>query len=140
MGPVEAMSRKENALTLVVLGQAFEIADGNFDSFALGDFVVAGTHPEIGVTAYHVGSPYVAGVSRVQLKAPVTGVDVAVGTASLGGATVDYTRLLSANPEVVPEVGASFSVVGIQPVAKGVVLAGPNARGTVGCSALDGRL
>jgi hypothetical protein len=138
MGPVEAMSRNENTVTLVILGQAFDIADGH--GFAPGDFVVAGTHPQIGVTAYHVGSPYVPGVSTVQLKAPVTAVDIAMGTASLGGATVDYTRLLSADPTVAPELGASFALAGIQPVAKGVVLAGPDARGTVGCSALDGRL
>ena len=108
--------------------------------FVVGDFAVAGTDPSNGATAYHVGSVYVPGLSRVRVKAPVTAVDTGVGTASLGAASVDYTALLSADPAAAPDVGESFTASGIQPVAQGVILAGPSAGGTVGCSALDGRM
>ena len=101
---------------------------------------MAGTDPKIGTTAYHVGSPYVAGVSTIQLKAPVTAVDVALGRASLGFATVDYTAVLSVDPDVAPQVGESFVAVGTQPAVGGVVLAGPGRGTTVGCSAPDGRM
>jgi hypothetical protein len=140
MGRIDSIALRGDAVNLVILGQAFEISSAAATGFVVGDFAVAGTDPTKGATAYHVGSVYVAGLSRVQLKAPVTAVDVNVGTAALGAATVDYTALLSADPAAAPEVGESFTAAGTQPVAQGVVLAGPSASGTVGCSALDGRM
>ena len=124
----------------MILGQSFEIPSAASVGFVVGDFAVAGTDPGNRATAYHAGSVYVAGLSKVQLKAPVTAVDASVGTASLGAAIVDYTALLSADTQAAPKVGQAFTVAGIQPVAQGVVLAGPSAGGTVGCSALNGRM
>jgi hypothetical protein len=87
-----------------------------------------------------VGAAYGPGVSKVRLKGSVSAVDTGAGTASLGDVTVDYTALLSTDPDAAPDVGGSFATVGIQPIPRGVVLAGPSASGTVGCSALGGRL
>jgi len=134
MGPIESIVQNGDAATLVILGQAFEIPVADSAGFALGDFAVAGKGSANGATVYHVGSVYVAGVSGVRLKAPVTAVDGNLGTASLGAATVNYTALLSADPGAVPEVGESLAIAGTQPVARGLVLAGPSTGGTVGCS------
>jgi hypothetical protein len=140
MGPVESITGNAEVVTLVILGQTFEIAVADSGGFTVGDFAVAAAHPVSGVTVYHVGSPYIPGLSKVQLKAPVAAVNLAVGTAVLGITTVDYTALLSVDPNAAPEVGESFVAAGVQPVARGAVVAGPRGRGTVGCSALDGRM
>src|SRR5262245_23399795 len=87
MGRVDSIARNGDKVTLAILGQVFEMPSAAATDFAVGDFAVAGTDPSNGATAYHVGSVYVAGLSKVRLKAPVTAVDVSVGTASVGAAT-----------------------------------------------------
>ena len=65
----------------------------------------------------------------VRIKAGVTGVDTGVGTAQLGATKVDYTASLSENPSFAPTVDQPFEAAGIQHVAQGLVLAGPDAGG-----------
>ena len=75
MGPIEAIAVDGNSTTLAVLGQSFETNTEDASDFAVGDYVVAADHATLGTTVYSVGTPYVAGVSTVRLKAPVTAVD-----------------------------------------------------------------
>jgi hypothetical protein len=139
MGPVDSISVAGRTLTVSVLGQAFVVA-ADESSFAVGDYVVAAQHPSLGTTIYDVGTAYIAGVSLVSVKGLVTHVDHRVGTTAIGAATIDYTALLSGTPEVAPQIDETFEAVGIQPVAGGLIIAGPAEGDTVGCSALDGRM
>ena len=109
-----------NSTTLAVLGQSFETNTEDSSDFVVGDYVVAADHATLGTTVYSVGTPYVAGVSTVRLKAAVTAVDSRVGTASLGSTTVDYTATLSSDPAATPELDQPYVAVGTQPVAQGV--------------------
>ena len=104
MGPIEAVAVNGNSTTLAVLGQSFETSTEDSSDFVVGDYAVAADHATLGTTVYSVGTPYVAGVSTVRLKAAVTAVDSQVGTATLGWATVDYTATLSSNPAATPEL------------------------------------
>jgi hypothetical protein len=140
MGPIETIAVDGNVTALVVLGQTFETSTDEVFGLAVGDYVVAAAHPGIGTTIYPVGTPYVAGVSTVKIKATVTALDASVGSASLGSTAVDYTATLSSNSAVLPLVDQPFEVIGTQPVAQGVILAGPSASAEVGCPALDGRM
>ena len=84
---------------------------------------MAGADPKIGTTAYHVGSTYVAGVSTIQLKAPVTAVDVCPGESFFGlrhGGL--HCRPLGRSGCQLREVGESFVAVGTQPAVGGVGL------------------
>jgi hypothetical protein len=140
MGSVDSISRNGSIATLVILGQRFEISADEAETFEVGDFAVAATSPTAGTAAYLAGESYVAGVSTIRLKAPVTAVDAATGKASLGSASINYTLLLSIDPATAPQVGESFVVTGTQPVSGGVILAGPDNAAAVGCSAADGRM
>jgi hypothetical protein len=140
MGAVESVSQAGEMVTLVILGQTFDIPAAAADEFDIGDFAIAATSATSGTVAYHAGEPYVAGISAVSLKAPVSTVDAHIGRASVGAAVVDYTALLSASEAEVPRLGESFVAVGTQPVLGGVILAGPSTGSAVGCSALDGRM
>jgi hypothetical protein len=140
MGSIEAVAVNGDSTTLTILGQVFETSTEESLGFVAGDYVVAAVHSSYGTTVYSVGTPYVAGISTVRIKAPVTAIDVRLGKASFGSTTVDYTGILSGNPSTAPEVGKAFEVVGTQPVAQGLVLAGPGESTAVGCPALDGRM
>jgi hypothetical protein len=135
MGPIESIGAQGASVT--VLGQTFETDASGLE---VGDYVVAGAHPIFGATVYEVGSSYIPGVSAVKIMAAVTAIDTRVGTASLGATKVDYTASLSTNPALALAVDQPFVAVGTQPVAQGVIVAGPNSGAAVGCAALDGRM
>jgi hypothetical protein len=140
MGPIEVIAVNEELATLTVLGQPFETSAENASELAIGDYVVAAADPIVGTIIYPVGAPYVAGVSTVKVKANVTEVNAQIGTASLGSTTIDYTAALADDPTAVPSVDEPLEVVGTQPAALGVVLAGPGDSSAVVCPALDGRM
>jgi hypothetical protein len=73
---------------------------------------------------YHVGSPYVPGLSVVRLRGAVQSVDAATGRLSVGALVVDHTYQLSVEPTFAPSVGETIEVRGIQPAPKGVLIAG----------------
>ncbi len=103
--------------------------------------VVAATDDvSVGTVVYHVGTSYVPGVSLLKIKNVVTNVDSVIGTVSVGTAAVDYTPLLSSDPQLAPQVAQTLEVVGIQPLAKGVVIARPDESAAVGCLNSDGRM
>jgi hypothetical protein len=75
--------------------------------------------------------PYVAGVSKVRVKARVGSTDPVSGTLTIGGLVVDYTNQLSLNPTLAPVAGDVVEVAGVQPLANGTVFVGATAGGLV---------
>jgi hypothetical protein len=132
MGPVESVSLSGDRMTVQVLGQTFEsVAD---ESLSTGDYVVAAaTEEHAGAILYQVGSPYVPGVSAVRIRALASSVDNQFGQVVFGAARVDFTSMLSTYPSLAPDADSVLVFVGTQPVPGGVILAGPDANGAVGC-------
>jgi hypothetical protein len=130
MGPVEAISANGGGATLVVAGQSFAVAADEATQFSVGDYVVAGAVAANGAAlVYHVGVPYVPGVSLVRVKAPVDAVDPAVARLTVGGLTVDYSQHLSLEPEFLPAEGETIEAVGVQPSPLGLLVASEAASG-----------
>jgi hypothetical protein len=123
MGVVEAISADASGTNVAVAGQTFSVAAEDVSILSVGDYVVAGTvAKDSPAIIYHVGLPYVAGVSQVRIKGALSSVDPAAGKLQVGALTIDYTPSLSANPSFAAEVGKSVEVAGVQPSAGGVLL------------------
>ncbi len=139
MGPVESIVVTGDSMTIRVIGQMFDLpAD---DSLAIGDYVVAAAaEGQAEGVVYLVGATYVPGVSTVRIKASASSVDLGVGQAMLGATHVDFTGLLSSTPSLAPRANDVLVFAGIQPAPGGVIIAGPDPNGAVGCSASDGRM
>ena len=132
MGPVESVSFDGSRMTVQVLGQTFELAADA--SLSAGDYVVAGvTEERAAAILYQVGIPYVPGVSAVRIKALASSVENRMGQAFLGATRVDFTSMLSSYPSLAPAADSVLVFVGTQPVPGGVILAGPDVNGAVGC-------
>ena len=69
-----------------------------------------------------LNASYVPGATKVLLKGQVTSVDSASGKLAIGKQVVDYSSLLSKG-DVAISIGTRVTVVGIQPLAKGLILA-----------------
>jgi hypothetical protein len=122
MGIVEAVSRGNEVAVLSVAGQRFSVSLTEADLFAIGDYVVAGAaDADTSALVYHVGLPYVPGVSSVRVKAPVVSVEPSVGRLTVGALTVDFTAHLVVNP-VSPVAGETVELVGVQPTFEGSLL------------------
>ena len=65
---------------------------------------------------------YVPGATKVLLKGKVTSVDSASGKLSVGKQVVDYSSLLSKSVVAI-SAGMTVTIVGTQPLARGLVLA-----------------
>jgi hypothetical protein len=118
MGMLNAISRTGGAATIDVAGQSFTIAADQLSAFAVGDYVVAGiVQPGAIAIVYHVGLPYVPGVSPVRVRGAVDSTDATTGKLSIGALTVDYNRQLSAEPTFLPKIGDVISALGVQPLS-----------------------
>ncbi len=69
-----------------------------------------------------LNASYVPGATKVLLKGKVTSVDSASGKLAIGKQVVDYSSVLS-KADVAISVGTLVTVVGTQPLAKGLILA-----------------
>jgi hypothetical protein len=132
MGSVDAVSSSQEGTRIVVAGQSFGISSSDVDLFHIGDYVVAAS-PRVDSPAvvYHVGVPYVAGVSPVRVKGAVTAVDSGKGALSISNLTLDYTPQLAAAPLLQPQIGDTVQAVGVQPAAEGIMVLGTCASGLV---------
>jgi hypothetical protein len=130
MGPLEAIAVEGDAALFVIAGQGFVVSAAETDSFDVGDYVVAGATLS-GDTAmvYHVGFPYVAGVSPVSVKGRVASIDAAAGTLTVGKLTIDYTAQLSTDPTLTAGLGNTVQAAGTQPVAFGTLVVDPSGNG-----------
>jgi hypothetical protein len=135
MGTLDAVSLEKGVARLVVAGQVFGVLAGDAASFSVGDYVVAGTNAGALAVVYHAGVPYVAGASSVRVKAPVVAVNLATGTLTVGGLTVNYAAQLSSNPALAPSVGDVVEVTGVQPLAGGALIVGSSSGGLTMSSA-----
>jgi hypothetical protein len=117
MGMLNAISRTGGAATIDVAGQSFTIAADQLSAFTVGDYVVAGMQPGATAIVYHVGLPYVPGVSPVRVRGAVDSTDATTGKLSIGALTVDYNRQLSAEPTFLPKIGDVISALGVQPLS-----------------------
>jgi hypothetical protein len=78
---------------------------------------------------YHVGRPYIPGVSAVGVKALVASVDASRGSVTAGALVIDYTPHLSVDPTLAPSAGETVQAVGTQPVARGALVVSPSGYG-----------
>src|SRR6185436_18299928 len=106
------------------------VSRADFPALGVGDYVVAGT-TVLGDSAvvYHVGMPYVAGVSVVRVKSSVDSVDAAKGTVTAGALVIDYTPYLSTDPRLAPVAGETVEAVGTQPAPGGALVVSPSGDG-----------
>jgi hypothetical protein len=130
MGAVDAVLQDGDSATLTVAGQVFRVAREEAATYRQGDYVVAGS-TAVGALAvvYHVGMPYIPGVSAVRLKAPVGSVDVSRGSITAGALVIDYTPHLSVAPTFTPAAGETVQAVGTQPVPRGALVVSPSGYG-----------
>jgi hypothetical protein len=130
MGAVEVVTVEGDAASLTVAGQVFKVSAADTPSFRQGDYVVAGaTEPGAEAVVYHVGIPYVPGISTVRVKAAVAGADVVKGTVTAGALTVDYTPHLSFDPTLAPSIGDTVQAAGTQPLLGGALVVRPSGDG-----------
>jgi hypothetical protein len=124
MGRLDAVSNKTGVATFEVAGQSFSVAAEQASEFAVGDYVVAGAvRSGAAALVYHVGAPYVPGVSAVRLRGAVQSVEMATGRLAVGALVVDHTYQLSIEPTFAPSVGDTIELQGVQPAPRGVLIA-----------------
>jgi hypothetical protein len=122
MGALDSISVDGAAVIFSVAGQSFTVSPDEAAAFALHDYVVAAASGDGPAVVYHVGAPYSPGVSAVRVKTQVASVNLATGTLSAGGLSVDYTPHLSVDPTLAPSAGASVEVSGTQPARGGILV------------------
>ena len=130
MGSLDGIAYDGAGATFTVVGQTFNVAAEQAADFAVGDYVVAGTAPS-GAPAivYHVGAPYVPGVSTVRVKGAVQVVDSSTARLTVGALTIDYAQQLSAEPSFSPVIGDVVNVAGVQPAPRSVLLVDASGSG-----------
>jgi hypothetical protein len=130
MGAIDGIASNQEGAQIVVAGQGFGISVGDVALFQVGDYVVAASPtPETPAIVYHVGLPYVPGVSPVRVKGPVTAVDSAKGALAIASLTLDYTPQLVTAPSLEPQVGDMAQAVGVQPASQGALVLSTCASG-----------
>jgi hypothetical protein len=122
IGPVESYDAKHGFAR--VLGQTV-IMQRSVD-LAVGDLAsvvgISGADGKITASVVTDQGLYIAGSSKIFLSGNVQKINLAVGTATVNGVTIDFTSLLADSPTS-PTVGTSVQVGGTQPAIGGVVLA-----------------
>ncbi|MBS0388528.1 MAG: hypothetical protein JSR15_08600 [Proteobacteria bacterium] len=122
-GPVESVDRTANSIT--VLGHQLTVKDAS--SYAPGHLVnVFGGIQANGIAKAAIvqnTQTFAASGDPVSVLGVVRSVDRYSGRVTVDGAVVDYTTLLGSARFVLPSVGDSIRVEGIQPSGRGVVIA-----------------
>jgi hypothetical protein len=129
MGVLEAIAYDGASASITVAGQSFSVSADETASLAVGDYIVAGATTSSTALVYHVGLPYVAGVSSVRIKGPVASVNPNTAKLIVGGLTVDYVQVLSAQPAFAAGSGQTIEAVGVQPGPGQPLLVGHSADG-----------
>jgi hypothetical protein len=123
MGAVDAITIDGQSAALAVAGQTFSVSAEDAADFSVGDYVVAGAiQSDAAALVYHVGLPYVPGVSQVRVKGALDSVDAATGKLSIGALVIDYTPYLAGRPDFDAETGDVVEITGVQPSIQGLLL------------------
>jgi hypothetical protein len=124
MGAVDAIAVDGESAALTIAGQTFSVTSADASGISVGDYVVAGAiRTDAIALVYHVGLPYVPGVSQVRVKGALNSVDASRGKLNIGALVVDYTPYLAGQPKFTPVTGDVLEVTGVQPSVHGVLLA-----------------
>ena len=131
VGPIDAVDAL--AGTVSTLGRTFKASSDNV--FAIANKIGGGNQPMVAVlgltqkdgtvaakSMVMLDVAYVPGATKVLLKGHVTSVDSRSGQLAIGKQIVDYSGMLSKAGGAI-SVGTRVTVVGTQPLAKGVILA-----------------
>ncbi len=122
-GSVESVDSK--ASTITVVGHQIKVRDASV--YLLGSKINAfgslNARGDAKVAIVQRTNSYAASGDAVVVVGKVTNVDSSRGRVSVGGASIDYTALLSRSSFALPSVGDSIRVVGTQPAGKGTILA-----------------
>lgn len=108
-GPITAMNRVQNTVT--VLGQTVEVDDGtvfdgvtlrDMNAFAIGDQVEISCYPDrardrLRATRMERQGTFQNGVSEVEAKGTVSNLNLAAGTCTIDGLTVNFAALGAAD-------------------------------------------
>jgi hypothetical protein len=123
MGAVDAIAVDGHSAALTIAGQTFSVAAEDASGISVGDYVVAGAiEADAAALVYHVGLPYVPGVSQVRVKGALSSLDAATGKLTIGALVVDYTPYLAEAPNFAAEIGDVVALAGVQPSIDGVLL------------------
>jgi hypothetical protein len=106
-----------------VLGQQFETSLDDASALTVGDYVLAGVIEETTTIAL-LGEIYIPGVSPVLLKGAISATNRAIATVAVGGALLDYSAVLSYQPDLAPAVGVGVEAQGVQPQPGSVLVLG----------------
>jgi hypothetical protein len=138
LGPVEAVSLREDGSTEIsILGQSF-ISSGSAPSVAVGDYVFAASTHESSLDFFvPIGEDYLQGVSEVRVFGTVNSIRPEIAQFSIGETSFDYSNLLSDIPEFSLIPGEFVEVAGNQHVAGGSILLGIHGSG-IQTSSLQG--
>jgi hypothetical protein len=104
-GPITAMNQVQNTLT--VLGQTVHVDDGtvfdgvtlrDMNSFSIGDTVEVSCLPDpvsnrFQATRMERKGTFANGVTEVEVKGPVANLNLAAGTCTIGGLTVNFAGI-----------------------------------------------
>ncbi|MCP4302987.1 MAG: hypothetical protein GY783_20575, partial [Gammaproteobacteria bacterium] len=121
-GPVDSIDRTNGVFES--MGQIVMASQNMLAGITVGDYVsVAGSvvspgwlyADDVSVSA----DRYVPGATEVFVTGMLSSVDLASGTAQMGGLTIDYTSSLSSSDA---PSGPMWSFAGIQPAARGVMV------------------
>jgi hypothetical protein len=123
VGPIESIATSKNGATVVVLGQQFETSLTEANALSVGDYVLAGVADEITTIAL-LGEIYIPGASPVLLKGEISATNRAIATVAVGGVLLDYSAVLSDQPDLIPAVGVGLEAQGVQPQPGSVVVLG----------------
>ena len=133
VGPVDAINTRASVVT--VLGQKVHYPAAG--TLVLGDAVsVFGrTNADGSFVATKITDKgqYVPGATLVVISGKVQKADPAVGRVMVDGLTIDLTGTMSSGA-VAPAAGTDIKVIGIQPIARGLVVASGISGGGLGIS------
>jgi len=122
-GQIQSIDRLNGIF--LAMGQSIRFSDSGIGSLQIGDYVtVGGSIAGAGIinadSVEVSASRYIPGASEVFVTGIPSSINYKLGTARIGGLTVDYTPSLSGDG--FGGIGAAITVIGIQPALGGVML------------------
>ena len=142
VGQVDAFSDAGEA---IVLGQ--RVAGATGPGLAIGDYIAVLGQPAVdgrveGLLVYQLSDSYVPGASRILIRGVPTADLSSNGYAEFGNQEIDLTPAMSRTDLAwLGKQSGVVSVIGIQPLPGGVVLAwGATVNGSLGTGKVDGSL
>jgi len=136
LGVVERLVVSGESAVVTVLGIDFLVSLPLAAGIRVSDYVVIALDQE-GVILQKIPESYAPGTSPVALIGSVSSVNEGNASFRVGQATIDYSSELSLTPRLSVSLGEVIQVVGIQPLAGGVILAGRQYDGALVSVSVD---